>query len=152
MVVRAIREGVGTDMFVKKFKKKCGVRGCKNVSDVFIISRRREMGNTVAMCRECMIDALKSTESYKEEVKVKSIPRPLFPHPELDNKEVTISSVADNIEEPNSPEVIEEATEDVPISVTEDTVTMNFDDIKATTPNTKTKTTANARKNSSKNK
>ena len=68
-------------MFVKKFKKKCGVRGCKNVSDVFIISRRREMGNTVAMCRECMIDALKSTESYQEEVKAKSIPRPLFPHP-----------------------------------------------------------------------
>lgn len=111
-------------MFVKKFKKKCGVRGCKNVSDVFIISRRREMGNTVAMCRECMIDALKSTENYVEEVKAKSIPRPLFPHPELDNKEVTISSVADNIEEPEPQEVIEEVADDVPISVTEDTVTV----------------------------
>lgn len=139
-------------MFVKKFKKKCGVRGCKNVSDVFIISRRREMGNTVAMCRECMIDALKSTESYKEEVKVKSIPRPLFPHPELDNKEVTISSVADNIEEPEPQEVIEADTEDVPISVTEDTVTMNFDEIKPTTPTTKPKTKANTKKKTNKKK
>ena len=123
MVVRAIQEGVITNMFVKKFKKKCGVRGCKNVSDVFIISRRREMGNTVAMCRECMIDALKSTESYKEEIKAKSIPMPLFPHPELDKKEVTISSVAD--EEPEPKEVIEEATEDNTVSVAEDTVTID---------------------------
>jgi hypothetical protein len=122
-------------MFVKKFKKKCGVRGCKNVSDVFIISRRREMGNTVAMCRECMVDALKSTDNYKEEVKVKSILRPLFPHPELDNKEVTVSSVADNIEEPKPTEVIEEATEEFPISVTEDTVTLDlFSSEKTTAP------------------
>jgi hypothetical protein len=131
MVVRAIREGVGTDMFVKKFKKKCGVRGCKNVSDVFIISRRREMGNTVAMCRECMIDALKSTESYLEPVKVKKEPAPLFPHPELDK--VTISSVAD--EEPEPKEVIEEATEEFPISVAEDTVTADlFSSEKTTAP------------------
>ena len=139
-------------MFVKKFKKKCGVRGCKNVSDVFIISRRREMGNTVAMCRECMVDALKSTENYVEEIKAKSIPRPLFPHPELDNKEVTISSVADNIEEPEPQEVIEEVAEDVPISVTEDTVTMNFDDIKPTTPTTKPKPKANTKKKTNKKK
>ena len=139
-------------MFVKKFKKKCGVRGCKNVSDVFIISRRREMGNTVAMCRDCMIDALKSTENYVEEVKAKSIPRPLFPHPELDKKEVTISSVADNIEEPEPQEVIEDAVEDVPISVTEDTVTMNFDDIKPTIPTTKPKAKANTKKKTNKKK
>lgn len=131
MVARVIREGVGTDMFVKKFKKKCGVRGCKNVSDVFIISKRREMGNTVAMCRECMIDALKSTESYIEPVKVEKEPAPLFPHPELDK--VTISSVAD--EEPEPKEVIEEATEEFPISVTEDTVTKDlFSTEKTTAP------------------
>ena len=117
-------------MFIKKFKKKCGVRGCKNVSDVFIISRRREMGNTVAMCRECMIDALKSTESYLDPVKVKKEPAPLFPHPELD---VTISSVADN--EPEPKEVIEEATEEFPISVAEDTVTADlFSTEKTTAP------------------
>ena len=137
-------------MFVKKFRKKCGVRGCKNVSDVFIISRRREMGNTVAMCRECMIDALKSTENYVEEVKVKSIPRPLFPHPELDKKEVTISSVADS--EPEPQEVIEEVTEDVPISVTEDTVTEIKEDVTTTKPTPKPKTKANTKKKTNKKK
>lgn len=140
-------------MFVKKFKKKCGVRGCKNVSDVFIISRRREMGNTVAMCRECMIDALKSTESYKEEIKAKSIPMPLFPHPELDKKEVTISSVAD--EEPEPKEVIEEATEEFPISVAEDTVTTETkeeQEAKSTPPASKPKTTANTKKKPNKKK
>ena len=110
-------------MFVKKFKKKCGVRGCKNISDVFIISRRREMGNTIAMCRECMADALKATEGYAEEAKVKKPIAPLFPHPEI-KEDVTLSSVADEIEEPKPKEVIEDVTEDVPISVAEDTVTV----------------------------
>ena len=112
-------------MFVKKFKKKCGVRGCKNISDVFIISRRREMGNTIAMCRECMADALKATEGYAEEVKVKKPIAPLFPHPEI-KEDVTLSSVAE-VEEPEPEEVIESVTEDANIdSVTEDTVTTDF--------------------------
>jgi hypothetical protein len=104
-------------MFIKKFKKKCGVRGCKNISDVFILSRRREMGNSVAMCRQCMVDALKATDGYLEVEKAKAVPRPLFPHPEL--KETTISSVT---EEPQPTEVIENVTEDSNISVTEDAV------------------------------
>ncbi len=130
-------------MFVKKFRKKCGVRGCKNISDVFIISRRREMGNTVAMCRECMADALKATENYVEEVKAKKPITSLFPHPEI-KKDVTLSSVADDIEEPEPKEVIEEVTEDVTIeSVAEDTVTTDFFSIEepstALTPTTPTK-------------
>ena len=113
-------------MFIKKFKKKCGVRGCKNISDVFIISRRREMGNTVAMCRQCMVDALKATDSYLEPEKPKAVQKPLFPHPELSKADVALSSVAD-VEEPNPTEVIEAETEDTPIeSVTEDTVTTDF--------------------------
>lgn len=145
-------------MFVKKFKKKCGVRGCKNISDVFIISRRREMGNTVAMCRDCMVDALKATDGYFEPAKAKAIPRPLFPHPELEVKnDVAISSVAD-IEEPEPTEVIESDAEDKPIeSVTEDTVTTDFfsemdkEPTKPTVP-PKPKTTANKTNKSSKKK
>lgn len=125
-------------MFVKKFKKKCGVRGCKNISDVFIISRRREMGNTVAICRECLKDALSSTDGYTEEIKIKSEPKPLFPHPEL---KVTLSSVAD-IEEPKSAEIIEDVTEDLTISVAEDTVTPQTEEkpkpISASKPKPKT--------------
>ena len=106
-------------MFVKRFKRKCDVRGCKNITDVYLISKRREMGNTIAMCRDCMKEALASTENYVEAVKVKKEPKTLFPHPEL---EVTLSSVAEK--EPEPQEVIEEATEETPISVAEDTVTI----------------------------
>jgi hypothetical protein len=104
-------------MFVKKFKKKCDVRGCKNITDVFVISKRREMGNTIAICRECMKDALKSTEGYVEPPKPTREVKPLFPHPEL--KKVTLSSVTEDIK---PTEAIEE-TEDIQISVAEDTVT-----------------------------
>ena len=108
-----------TDMFVKKFKRKCDVRGCKNTANVFLISKRREMGNTIAICTECLKEAQSSIDGYVEEKKVViKENKPLFPHPELD---VTLSSVADN--EPKPPEVIEEATEDIPISVAEDIVT-----------------------------
>ena len=143
-------------MFVKKFKKKCGVRGCKNISDVFIISKRREMGNTVAMCRQCMVDALKATDGYFEPEKVKKEVKPLFPHPEL--KPTTLSSVADEESQPT--EVIEEATEISDKSATEDTVAKDFfDSIEETstassTPTipTKPKTTAKKTNKSSKKK
>lgn len=118
-------------MFVKRFKRKCDVRGCKNTSDVFLISQRREMGNTIAMCRSCMKEALASTESYTEPVKVKKEVRLLFPHPELD---VTLSSVADT--EPELKEVIEDVTEENPISVTEEAVTI--DEPKADVPKQRT--------------
>ena len=105
-------------MFVKKFKRKCDVRGCKNVVNTFLISKRREMGNTIAICTDCLKEAQSSIDGYVEEKKVvKAVNKPLFPHPEL---EVTLSSVADDIE---PKEVIEENTEDIPMMVTEDTVT-----------------------------
>lgn len=103
-------------MFVKKFKRQCSVRGCKNTANVFLISKRREMGNTVGICTDCLKDAQSSINGYVEEKKViKADNKPLFPHPELN---VTLSSVAEDVE---PVEVIEEA-EDNPIEVTEDTV------------------------------
>ena len=116
-------------MFVKRFKRKCDVRGCKNTANVFLISKRREMGNTIAICTECLKDAQASIDGYVEEKKViVAQDRPLFPHPELD---VTLSSVAEN--EPEPQEVIEEASEEFPIPVTEDTVTIEEKPI-TTTP------------------
>lgn len=44
-------------MFVRKVKRKCGVRGCKN-TDCFAISRTREVGNTVIICKSCLGKAL----------------------------------------------------------------------------------------------
>ena len=105
-------------MFVKRFKRKCDVRGCKNTANVFLVSKRREMGNTIAICTDCLKEAQTSIDGYVEEKKaIKREVLPLFPHPELD---VTLSSVID--EEPKPIEVIEEVTEDIPISVAEDTV------------------------------
>jgi hypothetical protein len=104
-------------MFIKKFRRKCDVRGCKNTMNVFLLSKRREFGNTVAVCRDCLEKALAQTDSYIEVAKVKREPQPLFPHPELN---VTLSSVAEI--EPKPIEVIEEATEDNDDIVTEDTV------------------------------
>ena len=48
-------------MYVRQIKRKCGVRGCKNTAS-FVISKTREMGGSIIMCRECMAEALKSIE------------------------------------------------------------------------------------------
>ena len=109
-------------MFVKRFKRKCDVRGCKNTADVFLISKRREMGNTIAICTECLKEAQSSIDGYVEEKKaVKKEVAPLFPHPEL---EVTLSSVAVDDEEPKLTEVIDEVAEENSVAVAEDTVTI----------------------------
>jgi quinolinate synthase len=106
-------------MNVRKIRRKCGVRGCKNTANTFIISKSREMSNSIALCTDCMRDALASAEKYIEPVREKRPDKPLFPHPEL---AVTISSVADK--EPKPTEVIEEkATEEETIPTAEDTVT-----------------------------
>ena len=116
-------------MFIKKFKRKCDVRGCKNTANVFLISKRREMGNTIAICTECLKEAQLSIDGYVEEKKVvKKEVKPLFPHPELN---VTLSSVAEN--EPEPQEVVDAVAEDIPIPVAEDTVTNNEEPI-ITTP------------------
>lgn len=110
-------------MFIKKFKRKCDVRGCKNTANVFLISKRREMGNTIAICTECLKEAQATIDGYVEEKKVvKKEVKPLFPHPELN---VTLSSVADDDKKPEPKEVIDEVAEENSVTVAEDTVTIN---------------------------
>ena len=48
-------------MYVKKIKRKCGVRGCKN-TETYAISKSREMGNSIIACKECMLEALAEIE------------------------------------------------------------------------------------------
>lgn len=134
-------------MFVKKFKRKCSVRGCKNVADVYLISRRREMGNTVGICRECLQDALASIDGYQEPEKLRKVDRPLFYHPE--ETKVTLSSVIEN--EPEPVEVIEEVTEEDSISVAEDTVTITKEETPIEAPRPKA-TTNKAKKKPNKKK
>lgn len=119
-------------MFIKKFKRKCDVRGCKNTANVFLVSKRREMGNTIAICTDCLKEIQSAVDGYVEEKKAivkKDVP--LFPHPEL---EVTLSSVAEN--EPKPVEVIDAVTEENHISVAEDTVTVAEEPIKRIEPRT----------------
>lgn len=124
-------------MYVKKVKRICGVRGCKNTHNVYALSKSREMGNSVIMCRDCMKDAFDSTENYVEPRPPRRETRPRFYHPEL---AVAVPSVAEV--EPEPVEVIENVTEDIPISVAEDTVTPKAEDKPKTPtkkPNTKKK-------------
>lgn len=66
-------------MHIRHVKRKCSVRGCKN-TDCFAISKNREIGNTVIMCKTCMEDALKAAKEFKPVKREHSVsePPPLF--------------------------------------------------------------------------
>ena len=133
-------------MFIKKFKRKCDVRGCKNTANVFLVSKRREMGNTIAICTDCLKEIQSAIDGYVEEKKtIVREDKPLFPHPELD---VTLSSVIEK--EPEPVEVIDAVTEDIQISVAEDTVTIAEEPIVEEI--VKPKTPTNTKKPNSKKK
>lgn len=131
-------------MNVKKIKRKCGVRGCKNIDNVFILSKTREMSNSLIMCKECMKSALAETETYVEPPKVKKEVKSLFPHPELN---VTLSSV-DN--EPEPKEVIEDIKTEEFLLLAEDTVTIDEVMEEVETPKPKPKTSNNKKKTNKK--
>ncbi len=54
-------------MYVKKLKRKCGVKGCKH-TETFTISKNREMGNSVIVCKECLIEALNTIEEQDKPI------------------------------------------------------------------------------------
>ena len=71
-------------MNVKRIKRKCNVRGCRN-TDTFALSLTREMGNSVIMCKSCAEAAAKAMSEYVPEVKRAAdttAPPPLFYHGE----------------------------------------------------------------------
>lgn len=68
-------------MFVKKVKRKCNVRGCKS-TDCFAISRVREVGNTVIICKSCLGKALGAVDEVNPETK-SNIPVNNAPAPAL---------------------------------------------------------------------
>lgn len=44
-------------MYARQVRRKCGVRGCK-CTECFAISRNRENGNSVIICKSCLSEAL----------------------------------------------------------------------------------------------
>ena len=53
-------------MYVKKVRRKCGVRGCKNI-DTYTLSLSRESGNSVIICKSCLGKALGAIDEAVEE-------------------------------------------------------------------------------------
>lgn len=60
-------------MYVKKIKRKCGVRGCKN-TESYAISKSREMGNSIIACKECLMEALAIIEEQNKPVTFNEAP------------------------------------------------------------------------------
>ena len=70
-------------MYVKRVRRKCSVRACRR-TDSFALSKSREFGNSIIVCRDCLEAALKAiagmnpaagTNAPKRELKA---PPPLF--------------------------------------------------------------------------
>ena len=55
-------------MFVRQVKRKCSVRGCKS-TDCYAISRTREVGNTVIICKSCLGKALGAIDEIDPKTK-----------------------------------------------------------------------------------
>lgn len=53
-------------MCVRKVKRKCYVKGCKN-TECFAISRTREFGNTIIVCKDCLEETLSSLSEMSPE-------------------------------------------------------------------------------------
>lgn len=61
-------------MYIRRIKRKCNVRGCKN-TESYAISKTREMGNSIIACKSCLMEALKTIEetenlTFKEAIPV----------------------------------------------------------------------------------
>ncbi len=86
-------------MFVKKVKRKCNVRNCKNI-DCYAISKTHESGNSVIICRDCLKEALNAVDngSSADERQSNGIP-PLFFNHVISDRAENVSEVSDNIEE-----------------------------------------------------
>jgi hypothetical protein len=62
-------------MYAKKLKRKCMVRGCRNL-DTYAISRTREHGNSVIICLDCLNEAIKAAKEADKNPKPKYVPKP----------------------------------------------------------------------------
>ena len=94
-------------MYAKKLpRRKCGVRGCKNI-ETYALSLTREMGNSVIICKSCLEKAVKAVDD------IKPIPDARVPHeqaPPLFFNAAVRKADAEQSEEP-ADGVIEELTE-----------------------------------------
>ena len=77
-------------MYVRKIKRKCEVRGCKH-TESYAISKSREAGNSIIVCRECLIEALNTIDEQN---------KPVEPIPEVKEEVNEPIPVTEEAEEP----------------------------------------------------
>jgi hypothetical protein len=91
-------------MYVKKLKRKCSVRGCKN-TDTFAISLSSEVGGQVIICKSCLEAGCKAVSDYKESPNKRkpAAPPALFIHNEPTTPAETTEPVEETQAEPTEP-------------------------------------------------
>ena len=113
-------------MYAKRLKRKCSVRGCKN-TDTFAISRTRELGGSVIICKSCLGKALSVIDDINPEtgsnIKVTTggeAPKLFFNAKALGKTKVKdglSADVATVDETPTAPTVTEPQPEETPTPV-----------------------------------
>lgn len=111
-------------MYVKKMKRICDVKGCKN-TDTYSISLSREAGNSVIICKSCLGKALSAIddvplEPYSEAIRVAHEDAPSLSLGGTKKRKAVVAKVSEEeiIETPadaveqEAPEEIEAETED----------------------------------------
>lgn len=86
-------------MYARKVRRKCDVRGCRNI-DCFAISKSREPGNSIIICKSCLIEGAEAVEKVGSETVLKKVtasePPPLFFSDILNpKKETAVDDVSD---------------------------------------------------------
>lgn len=87
-------------IYLKKIKRKCMNRGCKNI-DTYAMSKTREMGNSIYMCRNCIEEAFNSVQAYTEPEKpiTNKVKKPLFFNSFLSKGEPTAIDIQPKLNE-----------------------------------------------------
>ena len=65
-------------MYVKKLRRKCGVKGCK-CTDSYVISRSRDCGYSVIMCKSCLVEALEAIDAIEAPKVAPAVAEPVEP-------------------------------------------------------------------------
>lgn len=55
-------------MYARKVRRKCSIRGCR-CTESFAISKTREIGNSVIICKNCLKDGLIAIDEIKPKAK-----------------------------------------------------------------------------------
>ena len=96
-------------MYARPVKRKCGVRGCKNI-DSYALSLTREAGNSVIICKSCLGKALGAIDDPQPETDIRvsySEAPPIFPRASAPVEETPVEEVPAEAE---TPAPVEETT------------------------------------------